>query len=198
MAYEIPIATSPSFISNNHPISTTISVINMESNPLFVSNAIQINITESYIIQDIIPPHIIHKMNLELTLIRNSLFIHGGLSAMYFIFYPTVYSLFSIIISIYGNIVIRLKNSVKIRKLVLNLLIILIILDTLCRTWHCIVYITEKNILYKLYNTIGLFGLYVWALQCNFFILFVLSNSKLMYYDEQNNLTDLINLDSPA
>jgi hypothetical protein len=198
MAYEIPIATPPSYINNNHPISTTISVINMENNPLFFSNATEINITESYIIEDIIPPHIIHKMNLEITLIRKSLFIHGGLSLMYFIFYPTVYSLFSIIVSIYGNIVIRLKNSVKIRKLVLNLLIILIILDTLCRTWYCIVYITEKNILYKFYNTIGLLGIYIWALLCNLFILFVLSNSKVIYYDERINLTDLINLDSPA
>ena len=109
-----------------------------------------------------------------------------------------MYSLFSIIVSIYGNIVIRLKNSVKIRKLVLNLLIILIILDTLCRTWYCIVYITEKNILYKFYNTIGLLGIYIWALLCNLFILFVLSNSKVIYYDERINLTDLINLDSPA
>jgi len=198
MAYEIPIATHTSHINNNHPICTTISVINPETNPQFASNATQISITESYIIQDVIPEHIIHKMNLEITYIRNALLLNGGLSLIYFIFYSKLYTSFSIIISIYGNIIIRLKHSVKIRKLVLNLLIILIILDTLCRTWYCIVYINQKKIFNQFVNIVGLFGLYILSLQCNLFIILILFNSKVMYYDKLINLTDLINLDSPS
>jgi hypothetical protein len=198
MAYEIPIATSTSYINNNHPISTTISIINIENNPLLVNNAIPIHIAEAHIIPDIIPPHIILRMNIELNLLRKFLFIDGVFSLTYFIFYSKVYGLFSIIISIYGNIVIRLKSSVKIRRFLLNLLIILIIFGFICRTWYCIMYITKKHILYKFFDTIGLLGLYIWSLTCNVCIFIVLSNSTLMYYNELIHLTDLINLDSHA